>query len=78
MSAFQGSVPDRQFGAITLDLAPIEDSNSSATTRAQEPGTDTTEVACSPVDGDNILPQSSEASEQGYAMLEPHSVLVRD
>jgi len=75
MSAFQGSLPDRQFGAVAVDLAPVEDSNSSPTARAQKPRTGTTVVAVSPVDSNNILPQSSKASEHGNTMLETHPVV---
>jgi len=78
LSAFQGSVLDRQFGAVTLDPETVEDSNSFPTARAQEPGTGTTEVALSPVDSDNILCQFSEASEQGNTMLETHPALFGD
>jgi len=78
LSAFQGSVPDRQFGAATLDPETVEDSNSSPTAGAQEPRSGTTIVALGPVDSDNIFPQFSEASEHRNTMLETHPVLVGD
>jgi hypothetical protein len=78
LSAFQGSVPNWQFGAVTLELGPVEDSNSVPTARAQKPRTGTTVVALSPVDSDNIFHQLSEASEHGNSMLETHPALFGD
>ena len=49
--------------AAMVDLAPEKDSDSFVTARTQKPRTDTTEVALSPADSDNIFPQLSEASE---------------
>ncbi len=76
--AFQGSVPDRQFGAVTFELGPVEDSNSFPTARAQKPRSVATVVALSPVDSDNIFRQASEAGEHGKTMLEMHPALFGD
>jgi hypothetical protein len=78
LSAFQGSVLDRQFGTVTLDLACVEDGNSFPTARAQKPRTGTTVVALGPIDSDNIFPQSSEASEHGNTMLKTHPAFFGD
>ncbi len=78
LSAFQRSVPDRQFGAITLELGPVEDSYSVPTARAEKPRTGTTVMALGPVDRDNIFRQPPEASEHGNSMLETHPILFGD